>query len=152
MWYLVSPVQWILKITGFWEMTPCGLVESYRISEFHRNLFPPSSGLIKVICSHQFSHRPGNIPPIPKLCTLIPHIFQAVFFAVLVLFSRTIRCHILGDNNLNADLYLGFRSSSSGMWCSVVLWLFLGVSKDNSAFIFKDTYFRKILFEVPNLN
>lgn len=150
MWDLVSPVQWILKITVFWETTPCGLVERYRISEFHRNLFPPSLGLIKVICSHQFSHRPGNIPPIPKLCTLLPHTFQAVFFAMLVPLSRTIRCHILEDSNLNAHPYSRFRSSS-GMWCCAVLWVSPGVSKDNSAFIFKETYFKKFLFEVPNL-
>jgi hypothetical protein len=37
------------------------------------------------------------------------------------------------------------------MWCSVVLWVFPGVSKDIIAFIFKDAYFKKILFEVPNL-
>ena len=93
------------------------------------NLFPPSSGLIKVICSHQFSHRPGNIPPIPKwhtpICshqfshrpanippipkwhTPIPRIFQAVFFAMFVPLSWTIRCHILEDNNLNAHPYSG---------------------------------------------
>lgn len=149
MWDLVSPVQWILEITVFWETTPFGLEQTYRISEFRVNLFPPFSGLIKVICSHQFSHRPGNIPPIPKLCTLIPHIFPAVFFEMLVLLSRTIRCHILEDNNLNAHPYSGYRSS--GMWCSAVLWVFPGVSKDYSAFIFKDTYFKKIHFEVPNL-
>jgi len=145
MWDLVSPVQWILVITVFCETTPCGLVESYRISEFHMNLFSPSSGPIKVICSHQFSHRTGNIPPIPKLYTLIPHIFQAVFFEMLVPLSWTIRCHILEDNNLSAHPYSGYRSS--GMWCSVVLWVFPGVSKDNSAFIFKDTYFKKIHFK-----
>ena len=61
MWDLVSPVQWILEITVFWETTPCGLVERYRISQ--EPVFPffrPN----KVICSHQFSHRPGNIPPV----------------------------------------------------------------------------------------
>jgi hypothetical protein len=116
---LVSPVQWILEITVFWEMTPCGLVERYRISELYMNLFSPSSCLIKVICSHQFSHRAGNIPPIPKLYTLIPYIFQAVFFEMLVPLSQTIRCHILEDNNLNAHPHSGYRSS--GMWCSVVL-------------------------------